>query len=93
MDKEIVKFFLCSLKFSFLGLGCLGAFYCFLNIRFQLHMSISGVGFFILFFNLKDFLVLVSNNNLLKTIFLHLEFWFWFIFCVLLRMISKENYH
>jgi len=45
MDKEIVKFFLCSLKFFFLGLGCLGAFYCFLNIQFQLYISISGLGF------------------------------------------------
>jgi hypothetical protein len=44
MDKEIVKF-LCSLKFLFLGLGCLGAFYCFLNIQCQLHISIFGLGF------------------------------------------------
>jgi hypothetical protein len=72
--------FLCSLKFFFLGLGYLGAFYCFLNSQFQLHISIAGLGFLILFLNLKDFLILVSNNNLLKTIFLHLEFWFWLYF-------------
>ncbi len=45
MDKEIVKFFLCSLKFFFLGLGCLGAFYCLLNIQFHCAYLLLALGF------------------------------------------------